>query len=459
MLSRELIEYYLITHGLAVATFALSFVMVAHVASAKKEPSVTISWLLAIVFVPYLGIPFYFLLAGRKIRRRKGQLYQPNPSEVPSLLGDGVSEILAKAGVPETKAGNQLRVVSSGEAAFKELLALIHGAQRSLHVTTFILGKDDVGRAILDALVARARDGIDVRLIIDAVGSAKMLRLAKRRLREAGGHCGVSMPLLHMPFRGRLNLRNHRKLVIVDGCQLMVGGMNFAEEYMGPTPSAERWLDLAVIAEGPVVEDATNLFASDWEFATNETLKPPACEQATSGTAELQFVASGPDVERDVFYDSVLTAIFAARREVSIVTPYLVPDVTLQRALVLCARRGVETRIIIPERSNHALADYARASRLEELKAAGAKLSYYPKMLHAKVLVFDDLAMVGSPNLDVRSLFLNYESVLLLRSPPEVSAIASWVEELERRCMTVPSRERWGRRFLEPIARLLSPQL
>lgn len=455
-----MLRYYLITHGLAVATFALSVVVAGHALQVKREPSVTLAWLLAIAFVPYLGIPLYFMLAGRKMRRRKRVICEQKPTTTSWPESDDVATVLAQSGVAPPSGGNHLEFAASGEDAYGRLLRLIGGARETVHVTMFILGRDPVGEKILDALVERANEGVDVRLILDAVGSAKMVRRAKRLLHPVGGHVAVFMPLVHMPFRGRVNLRNHRKLVIADGARLMTDGMNLAEEYLGPSPKpGVRWRDLAVFVEGPAVQQAETLFASDWEFAAG---RPPSVIAPTfgeRGAATLQFVASGPDVPTDAFYNAVVTGVFAARNRVRIVTPYFVPDRMLQRALVLAARRQLGLEIVVPDRSNHALADYARVALLSELQAAGARVLYYPEMLHAKLLVLDDMAIMGSPNLDMRSLFLNYESALCARSAAEVKAANQWIDALQLNCSATIAQPRPAGTLFEPLARLLSPQL
>jgi cardiolipin synthase len=277
------------------------------------------------------------------------------------------------------------------------------------------------------------------------------------------------MPLFGLPTRRRINLRLHRKLVVVDGERAIVGGMNLAREYMGPTPLPGRWRDLSLSIRGPAVRDIADIFAGDWRFATRSgtaepaVAEPPAAEQpvaepAPDGGALVQVVGSGPDVESDRIYDAILSAAFAAQRRLWVTTPYFVPDEALLRALILCVRRGVDLRVVVPRRSNHWTADLAGGSFLRELaREGGAIHCYTPEMLHAKlILVDDDLAILGSANVDIRSLFLNYEIALVIRDQAEVARLERWFLSVLERCAPLEPAGR-ARALLEPVARLLAP--
>jgi cardiolipin synthase len=212
------------------------------------------------------------------------------------------------------------------------------------------------------------------------------------------------------------------------------------------------------------VHDLAELFASDWKFATNEDLAPPnvpAREVDPSTSTIVQVVASGPDVPGDPLYDSLITAFFAARERIWVITPYFVPDETLVRAFELAARRGIDVRLMVPEHSNHLSADLARGSYLNQVQEAGGfVLLYRPVMLHAKLIILDnDLVVVGSANMDMRSLFLNFELALFLYSPEQVAMASAWMEELTRLSRMGIKPPGWGRELAENVARLLSPLL
>ncbi len=446
-----MLRSYLVTHAVAVLSMLAALVPMFRVLrSGGRSSQSTLAWLLALVFVPLLAIPLYLLLGSRKFPRRAKLPGRPTES-----------------GVAPARAGHAFELLTTGESAYAALMARIDGATRTIDLTMFILGDDATGWAFVASLASRARRGVRVRVILDAVGCRRTLRRASRILAAAGAEVRAFMPLRHSPVRGRTNLRSHRKLAIFDGQQVFTGGMNLAEEYMGkdvPRAGPPRWRDVAAVTSGPAAEDAAEIFASDWHFCGGST--PPAVEPrpATAappaGDAVVQMVASGPDMATDTVYDLFLTGIFAARERIAIVTPYYVPDELLQHALVLAARRGVRTELLVPLRSNHRVADVARRSLLRELTGAGVLVHYYGAgMVHAKTMVIDDaFAYVGSPNFDMRSLFLNYECALCLYSPSAVGEVRRFVDDLVAECRDVapPPGEH---RALELIARLLAPEL
>lgn len=242
---------------------------------------------------------------------------------------------------------------------------------------------------------------------------------------------------------------------------------------MGPSPSAERWRDLSLELRGSAVEVLDALVRADWEFACNEHLLPAtqvgeggdpgatpdsADMPAPGASIPLEVVPTGPDAATDPLYDALLTAIYRAERHFWVSTPYFVPDEAVLHALRVAARRGVDVRIFVPDRSNHGIADVVAAPLLRELEGCGATIWRHRGMLHAKaVLVDDGLAMVGSANLDMRSLFLDYEIVLFLRESREVARLVEWFETTRANCTQGTARAGILQRRLEGFAWLLSP--
>jgi cardiolipin synthase A/B len=461
------LTHYLLSHVVAVVTALATMLTVIRLLSTNRTPQSLMAWLLATVFVPAAAIPLYFLVGARKFPRKakRSMLPPAAPTELPPP--GPVATVLSRLGAPPARDGHHLEVLANGEVAYAKLMELIAGAQRSIALTLFILGNDPTGRSLIDALAARARAGVRVRVVLDSVGSTNSKRRAARVIGAAGGIVRVFMPLLHAPLRGRTNLRCHRKLGVFDGQRVFAGGMNVAEEYMGPSPLPGRWRDVALVVTGPVALDATTVFESDWAFCgggKDDGAVPgsPAPELGTrAGDGTVQLVPSGPDMEHDTFYDGILTAIFLATERVAIVTPYYVPDDVVQHALVLAARRGVRVELLVPTRSNHALADFARRSLLRELTAAGALLQFYPHgMVHAKAMVVDDaFAYLGSPNMDMRSFFLNYEDALCVYTPPEIAQVRGWIDALLAQCTTQGPHSRRTYWLLEQVARMLAPEL
>ncbi|MGA3120379.1 MAG: phospholipase D-like domain-containing protein [Polyangiaceae bacterium] len=468
---RALIATYVASHVLTVLAAIASLVMLFRVFDSPRTPQSTLAWLLAIVFLPFVAIPLYLLLGSRKFPRHAKRPGHEAARSADLPTDDKPTTRLARlslaSGLAPARAGHAFELLTTGETAYARLMDLIRNAGRSIDLTMFILGDDATGRAVVDALAESAARGVRVRLILDAVGSRRSLRRATRLLSAAGAHVRAFMPLRHSPVRGRTNLRSHRKLGVFDGEHVFAGGMNLADEYMGPTArpaSAPRWRDVAAVATGPAAADAAALFESDWRFCGGPGRavdEPSFADRAVArGDAVVQVVASGPDMPTDTFYDLLLTEIFDARERIAIATPYYVPDAPLQHALVLSARRGVRTEILVPSRSNHGVADIARRQLLRELRAAGAVVHYYGLgMVHAKAMVIDDaFAYVGSPNFDMRSLFLNYESALCLYSSDAIGQVRRYIDDLvsESESDSPPYRQHW---VIEQVARLLAPEL
>jgi cardiolipin synthase len=447
-------------HVLALFMGILTFGFAASILRQRRPTGSAAAWLLLIVLLPYLGIPLYLSFGGRKVRLsalRKA----PLSFKVESLrLAFNELRALGSRDAGPTRhtaAASRVDWLADGIVAYGTFLREISAAKRSIRLQTFVLGDDATGRGILDALVARLAEGVEVELLLDDLLVFHAPRAQLERLRAAGGRVVRFMPLLHVPFRGRANLRNHRKLALFDGERAIVGGMNLADEYMGPEPSPRRFRDLSVLVRGESVAALDAIFCADWEFASGQALAPIALGgEPTPGTTA---VPSGPDCPTDTIYEALLTAIFRAERRFWLATPYFVPDEGLARALEIAARRGVDVRVLVPERSNHRIADLVAAPSLRELAAAGGKVyRYRPGMLHAKaVLVDDELAIVGSANFDMRSLFLDYEIALFFRSPSEVSELSAWFEATLESCSFGPPRSGSPRAAVEAILRLLSP--
>jgi cardiolipin synthase len=457
---------WIIPHVFSVLGFLLAVFLLSRILREHRPPASTMAWLLAIVLVPYVGVPLYFLIGGRKHRRlaaRKAPLYPRSRSTGTGTEAQhAVERVLVTAGAPRPTSGNHLELLPTGEATFARITALFESAERSIDVSTFILGDDETGHAVLELLSRKASEGVRVRLLLDGLFAFRSNRRELARYTKAGGKLAVFMPLLRLPFRGPANLRNHRKIIVVDGQRAILGGMNLAIEYMGPTPHAGRWRDLSLAMSGPAVIHLHAVFRSDWEFAAlGGSDDGPALEflPPQTGTARLQVVASGPDVLLDTYYDAILSALFQAKKRIWLATPYFIPDEAITRALVLAIRRGVDVRIVVPARSNHFAADIAGGSYLRQIENTGGHVCpYLPSMMHAKLALIDsEIGVLGSANLDMRSLFLDYEIAVFTYSPEELDVLTRWFETLLADCAHELERPGRTRALAEDLGRLLAP--
>ena len=460
-------------HLFTVVGFLLAFFAIARLMSQRKQPGNTFAWLLAIAFVPYVGVPLYLMFGGRKIKSLvagKTRLCPIVPGAPPSAAASGpTARILTLNGACPPIGGNKVKLITTGEAAFAELEHNIKSARHTIHLMTFILARDAVGKRLVTLLAKRAREGIKVRLLLDSLGCFPSSGRFVNPLRQAGGEVAKFMPVLPLQTRGSANLRNHRKIAVFDHQTAIMGGHNLAKEYMGPTHLKRRWRDFGAVIEGPAVGLLNEIFIADWAFARGQSIDElhrelPAETATPVGQGELQIVASGPDVVGDPLYEGILSLVQGAERSVWIVTPYFIPDEVLFRSLLLKARSGADVRIVVPARSNHPITDLARRYFLRELQAAGAKvLLYQPGMSHAKLLLVDEsTGLFGSANMDLRSLFVNFEIGALTYSPAEATAMSDWMHEVFAQSKPMPEARK-ERRIIpvigEEIARLLAPLL
>ncbi len=466
----------LLAELLTIAGFLLAVFLVARLMSEKRAPANTFAWLLIIILVPWVGVPMYLLLGGRKLRRlaeRKSRLRPTLPVGTQPAFPISASPIVhttVSAGATPPVTGNSIRFITNGEDAFHELERHIRNARSAIHINSFILGRDEVGRRVVKLLADRAAEGVRVRLLLDSVGSLFSRGMFVNPLRRAGGHVGKFMPVLPFTSRGSANLRNHRKIAVFDHCTAIVGGHNLAREYMGPTHFARRWQDFGAVVEGPAAALLNEVFIADWCFATRDSADalhaeiPPGCVSEAHGESELQIVASGPDVPGDPLYEGIIAMIQEANRSIWIVTPYFIPDDVLLRSLIVKARSGKDVTLITPRTSNHPVADFARRHYIRELQRAGGNVLLFGHgMLHSKAMIVDDtVGMFGSANFDLRSLFVNFEIGVLVHSRSDVIAMKTWATNLAARCHP-PKVERKRLRVVgnvvEDLSRLLAPLL
>ncbi|MES1176358.1 MAG: phospholipase D-like domain-containing protein [Myxococcales bacterium] len=439
-------HWFLTHHVVSIATNFLVLVFVVSLLRQRRPAGSAIAWLLAVVLLPYVGIPLYLVFGGRKLVQRARTKQRLTVDTRGGALG-----------AAETSLTN-VEWLDDGVRAFECFLAQIESARHSIRIVTFVLADDEAGRPVVQALIERARAGLEVRLLIDDLLRFHAPRGLLRELVAAGARVERFMPLLHVPFRGHGNLRNHRKIALFDGERAIVGGMNLGREYMGPTPDPERWRDLSLLVSGAAVAELDAVFRADWQFACAEVLSAAAAQSA--GSVPVRVVPSGPDAATDPIYDADLTAIYRAEKRIWIATPYFLPDEALIRALIIAVRRGVEVCVLTPEHSNHPLSDFAASSCLRDLSAEGVVIRRFVKMLHAKTLLVDDsLCVVGSANFDMRSLFLNYEIALFFTGEGEVQRLAAWFESSFAYASIGPPRAGVIRSALDDVARLVAPLL
>ena len=450
------------SHLSMIAGVSMTLLIVPRMLRQRRSAASTTAWLMAILLIPWVGVPAYLVLGGRKLGGAlmlKPPLGSGEPAQLPPGQA-GADRLLQSYGLPAAQGGNRFTLCADGVDIYRQFMETIESAEKRIHMATFILHPDPVGLAIVEALARRARSGVEVRLLLDGVGSFSTPKRALDPLIRAGGEAAFFLPVRLIHFT-RTNLRNHRKMLIADDLRAVAGGANVAAEYMGPAPDPKRWRDLSFLLEGPAVRDYANLFAADWRFVTGKRIEAAATPPPAAGDTVAQIAPSGPDVPGDPVYAALVSAAFAARRRLSIVTPYFIPPDGLAEALALAAHRGVDVRVYVPDPSNHRIADLARGQPLRDAAAAGVSvIRFTGGMVHAKILVLDDeFAMVGSVNIDPRSLFLNFEANAIVYGAAEVGAVAKWIETLHDKTQKGAPPVSDFRDTVEGIARILDPLL
>jgi cardiolipin synthase len=450
-----------------------------HAVMNSRTSQGSIAWALCLVFIPYVALPAYAVFgrgkfAGYVKARRAGdsqidhlaralekkmRVFRNREDEVdPNYFA---LEQLAK--MPFTS-HNDARLLMNGGEAFAAMFAGIESARDYIIVQFYIIQDDNIGRELKTRLERKAREGVRVYVLYDEIGSYNLPKAYRRELTEAGA--------LILPFRTakgwsnrfQINFRNHRKIIVIDGNTAFVGGMNVADAYLGEHPRLGKWRDTHMEVSGPVVQAIQFAFVEDWYWATGDipeldwTPRP-----AENGNRNALALASDPSDTLETCGLFFVHAISAARKRIWLASPYFVPDLSQIYALQLAALRGVDVRVILPERPDHVLVYLSGFSYIAETEPAGVKFyRYEPGFLHQKViLVDDDLAAVGTANFDNRSIRLNFELMLLVANREFAAAVSKMLETDLADCRQVTSHELAAHgfwfRFAVRVARLAAP--
>ena len=447
------------------------------VLTVKREPMTAVAWCLLVILIPLFGVLLFFFfgyqslhrpLRRKKLRAQAFRAKQPREPHIPAQEHEELALLARQLGAGQLVGGNAITLFHTGAPAFDAMLAAIRTAKQHIHMQFFITRADASGRLFMETLAERARAGVEVRFLYDAVGSWSLHSSVLRLLTQAGGQAQPFLPLPN-PLRRRLriNLRNHRKILLIDGQIAFTGGLNIGDEYLGYSPFFGAWRDTHLRLAGPAVRDLQRVFAEDWDFATNELLEredffPPL---ASEGNAFVQVAWSGPDQELKPIREVYFAAIMRARTRLWLTTPYFVPDASLLDALCLAARTGRDVRIICPFRPDKWVPHFASRYCWAQLLAAGVKIYQYTAgFMHAKTLLMDEAwCSVGTVNFDNRSFNLNFEVTCLIEDRDiaqqlEQALLVDMSQSIRVRAKTFAHRP-FISKIAENACRLLSPIL
>jgi cardiolipin synthase len=464
--------------------FALSaLVMAVVVILQRRSPAATIAWLLVLVLLPVVGWYVYRFIGPQRLARRKlrRRITRKLVEELTGTLEDiachspmrhreQLARVAIAAGEAPPLRALSVELYTEGETTYAAIATAIEAARRHVHLEYYIWKADRIGQRLRDQLVAKAEAGVEVRVLIDGTGSMSAGVRFFKSLVAAGGEIAVFNPVRLLPFgRKRMDFRLHRKAVVCDGVVGFTGGTNITDAETHEFSAGAAWRDTHVRFDGSAVRVLQRVFAEDWLYATGKALDLedssyfPVPE--TIGHEVVQVVASGPDLDAFAIHKVFFAAINQAVSRVWLTTPYFVPDDAILTALVSAAMRGVDVRIIAPANGDSKLVDLAARSYFPDLLACGARVfEYLPRFVHAKTFVVDDdIAIVGTANLDNRSFRLDFELVTITYGAALNAKLAAAFRADLEQCRELRLATLADQRFLSRLgqsgARLLSPLL
>lgn len=458
-----------------------AIVAIIHVLMDNRQPAKTMAWILVIGFVPVVGVVFYLFFG---INHRKERII--SQSQMDELTKRSMLSFVEQHDfhVPERHKplvdlfvnqnfslpfkDNQIDIMTDGYAFFPELLKDIAEATHHIHINMYIFENDAVGRLVADALMDKARQGIKVRLIYDDVGCWRVGNRFFEQMRESGIEVAPFLPVRFPSFTSKVNYRNHRKIIIIDGRVGYIGGMNVARRYV-----SAKWRDTMLRLQGGVVYALQRAFLVDWYFVdhsliTDRVYYPPVDEALTIKPQSpiAQVVTSGPMARYPEIMQGFVRIILAARRYIYIETPYFLPNEPILFALKTAALAGVDVRVMCPLHSDASFTDWASRSYLREIYEAGARVYLYePGFLHSKLLISDDsLVSCGSTNVDFRSLENNFEANVFIYDEGTALRLKKVFLDDQAQAVLlgdVPSRlhPTFSARLWESVTRMVSPLL
>lgn len=412
----------------------------------RKNPSATLAWILILYLVPVVGVVFYFLFSQNISRQRIFRLTKNEEAAISSSLNKQINHI--KSGEfdftnPESEKwqdmirlhqtyshayftqDNRISIMTDGQYKFDSLLKDIKNAKNTINVMYFIIKNDSLGRMLIDALAEKAKEGVEVRFLIDAMGSRQIKSKQLEPLKKAGGQCAFFFPPKLKFLNMKLNYRNHRKLVVIDGEIGYLGGFNVGNEYIGKKKKFGYWRDTHLRVTGSSVQDLNARFILDWRFASKENLvlaQAYYIKPVKIGTTGIQIVSCGPESPTEEIKHGYLKMISSAKKNIYIQTPYFVPDFSILESLRNAVLSGVDVRIMIPCKPDHMFVYWATYSYIGILLDVGARIYIYDNgFLHAKTICVDgEVASIGSANFDIRSFRLNFEVNAFIYDAAEV---------------------------------------
>tara|TARA_R110002012_G_scaffold321944_1_gene552610 strand:- start:55800 stop:57254 length:1455 start_codon:yes stop_codon:yes gene_type:complete len=456
-----------------------------------RSSTKALAYILFIIFVPFVGVFFYFSFGinyrKRKIYSKKILLDEPLWKQITQkkeayaqaiiqsgIISDHYEQLIAyiqNSGISPLTANNEIKLLMNGEEKFPELLGALEKATSHIHMEYYIYENDVTGNQVAELLIKKAKEGVEVRFMYDDFGSHSLDKSFIKKLNEAGVQTVPFYKIKWYALGNRLNYRNHRKIIIIDTSVGFIGGINISDKYRNDTPLKDHlfWRDTHLKVTGQATAQLQYLFICDWNFCSPNKLAYSSVyfkdytQNKTIGKEAMQIAASGPDSAQPVIFYSLLKAINRAKKRIFITSPYFIPGESLMDALIIAIQSGLDVRILIPGISDSKMVNAAANAYYTELLRYGAKIYQYNKgFVHAKTMVIDDdLAIIGSANMDYRSFDLNFEVNAMVYSQKVAGQLAD-VFENDLIASTKINATDWLNRpkrvhLWEKVVRLLSP--
>lgn len=450
----------------------------------------TLAYLLLAIFIPIAGILFYFSFG---INYRKRVVYSKklveddvlrrelvkkiisnteiNLQNNTEIIGDGYSlvHLLLRDSLSPLTTGNDVKLLVNGEKKFPELFTALNSAKHHIHIEYYIYEDDVIGNQVKEILMQKAKEGVEVRFIYDAFGSRSIRKKLVKQLKEAGVEAFPFYRIRFINLANRLNYRNHRKIIVVDGNCAFVGGINISDRYINNGKKQIYWRDTHLRIDGPGIQYLQYLFFCDWNFCSGQKMQPEPLYfngyNKFNNNVSVQIAAGGPDSPTPTIMLSLLKAIHLAKKEILITTPYFIPGESIVNALKVASLGGVVVKILAPGISDSKLVNAAAWSYYDELLSAGVEIFLYRKgFIHVKTMVVDDyISVVGTANMDYRSFDLNFEVNAIIYGEGLADQLrqnfSEDLNEAEKIQPDVWRKRPWYKQLPERIARLLSPLL
>lgn len=455
----------------------------------RRNPTSTLLWLMVLTFLPGLGFILY-LFIGQDLSKKKmfdlkdseddcfrdivlnqeeqmeNQKYKYKNPNYP--MYEGLIKMHLISSESFFTQDNKVKIYFEGVDKFSALIESINNAKSYIYFQYYIFKSDRLGKKVIDTLCKKAKEGIEVKVLVDGMGGRKLKKKDINRLKDSGAQVGIFFPPFVPYISLRINYRNHRKICIIDGYEAFIGGFNIGDEYLGLSKKFGHWRDTHLKIIGSAVSSLQWRFFLDWRFATGEEVnrfESYVHKDEDLGNSGIQIVSSGPDSKWPSIKDGYLKMISNAKEKVFIETPYFIPDDSIFEALKLAALSGLDLRVMIPCKPDHPFVYWASMSYIGELLKAGVKCYTYEKgFLHSKVVLMDDfVSSVGTANLDIRSFKLNFEvNAFIYDEDINLKLTEKFIKDLKYcKEITLEEYNKLGKivRIKESFSRLLSPIL